>query len=128
MRLPQIETTTGDKLLILFLLILAGAMVYWLPGVIRSKGAWVEALVDNKVVGVYSLNEDRTIAIKGPLGVTEVKIENGRASILRSPCPGKYCIGMGPLGKEGGALICVPNRVVVRTTGSGGQGLDAVTR
>lgn len=128
MILPQIKTTTGDKALIVSLLVFAGALVVWGPSIISSKGEWVRVLVDNEVVGVYSLNDNRTITLKGPLGDTEVIIEDGRARILSSPCPGKHCIMMGSIDKQGGALICAPNKVVVISTDRGQTRLDAVTR
>ena len=81
-----------------------------------------------KLVGKYSLNQDRTVNVPGPLGNTVVRINNGNVRVLSSPCPYKHCVRMGPIGSDGGVIACVPNKVVISVTNDQEDGLDAVSR
>lgn len=60
----------------------------------------------------YPLTEEKHVyKVKGPLGITTVEVENFRARVVDSPCPGKNCVNMG----TAELIICVPNQVVVET-------------
>lgn len=71
------------------------------------------------------LDRETTVNVEGPLGTTVVKVEEGKARIISSPCPRKLCIRMGSISKAGEMVVCVPNKVVVRIKGK--QEIDAVT-
>jgi len=72
---------------------------------------------------------DRMVEATGPLGTTRIAIENGRARIVESPCPGKLCIRMGSVGAPGESAVCLPNRVAVTVEGRAGEGgVDAISR
>ena len=75
----------------------------------------------------FSPDEDKTIHVQGPLGVTTILIENGEVWIEDSPCREKICIKMGKIRRTGEQLICVPNRVVVELEGERGE-VDGVSR
>ncbi|MBI5937048.1 MAG: NusG domain II-containing protein [Betaproteobacteria bacterium] len=55
---------------------------------------------------------DRTIAVPGPLGTTQVEIKSGRVRIKADPSPRQLCVKQGWL-QAGEAAICLPNRVSV---------------
>lgn len=60
----------------------------------------------------YPLTKEKHIyRVKGPLGVTAVEVEDFRARVADSPCPGKNCVNMG----TAELIICVPNQIVVET-------------
>ena len=72
---------------------------------------------------------DTTVALAGPLGPTVMRIERREAWIVTSPCRNQICVRMGHLRAAGPALVCLPNRVMVRFEGRNGPpGVDAVTR
>lgn len=73
-----------------------------------------------------SLSRDTIVYAKGPLGRTEIRIENNKAFIAYSPCPHKICMRMGKIEREGEAVVCVPNGIIVRIIGK--EGLDGITR
>jgi len=54
------------------------------------------------------------LMIEGPLGNTEVHIQQGRVWVSGSPCPDKVCIHMGKIPDNGGFIACLPNRVIIR--------------
>lgn len=68
---------------------------------------------------------DRTLEVKGPLGITTIEIRGKKARIAASPCLGKQCVRMGWAEEGSGAAICAPNRVAVEVAGGGG-GVDAI--
>lgn len=73
------------------------------------------------------LEPDRTIAVTGPLGTTEIEVKGGRARIAASPCEGKLCVRSGGVRPGGAPAVCLPNRVSVSVTG-GKKEPDAVLR
>jgi hypothetical protein len=120
--------TVGDMVLIGVLVALAIASFLVIPGKIAARGAEIEIRAGERVAGRYSLDTDRTVEVEGPLGKTVVEIRNGHARIVASPCPHKLCTRMGQVGRDGGFVACVPNRVVVCIAKQPANGLDAVTR
>jgi hypothetical protein len=63
---------------------------------------------------VYLLDEDREVSVSGPLGETRIIIHNGAAAVKDSPCRDKLCMSMGHIGKRGGWIACLPNRVFLK--------------
>ena len=125
---PKFYTTTSDKILIGFLSALTVALFLVVPHWVLSAATDVEIRSGEKIVGRYSLNNDRIIEVTGPRGITFVEIKAGMVHIKSSPCPNKTCVQMGDFGKEGGCLICLPNEVIVGVGKEVYNGLDAVSR
>lgn len=63
---------------------------------------------------VYSLEEDRSIGIPGPLGETIIVIEDGNVSFVESPCENKTCIAAHSIHDHGEWNACLPNQVIAR--------------
>ena len=114
-----------DKPLIVFL-ILCNARLFYYFGTGFNKGDWVAIEVDAKRVARFPLTADHFARIQGPLGTTEVEIENGRARIVLCPCKLKVCIKSGYIQYADSLSACLPNKVVVRVDGKAQRGLDAV--
>lgn len=66
---------------------------------------------------VYPLEEDREIAIPGPLGTTIVEIHDGHVHIASSPCPNQTCVAVAAINLPGQWVACLPNQVFVRIEG-----------
>ena len=117
--------TIGDKFLIAALLILNGWLfANW--GVGFSKGDWVVVTVNQKETTRLPLDQDQKTHVKGPIGLTEIEVKNGRARIIRSPCKNKVCIKSGYIRYADRLAACIPNRVVIRIVGKNHRGVDAV--
>lgn len=59
-------------------------------------------------------------------------LETGKVRVVESTCPDKVCVRTGWISRPGQAIVCLPNRIVVRIEGSAtGRNLesrfDAVT-
>lgn len=124
----QIRLTAGDGMLLLVVVLLAGLLFFLLPGWVISGGNNLEIRSGNKIVGRYPLNRDQRIEVPGLLGTVTVTVEGGRARIESSPCPHKTCCAMGPVGQEGGVIVCVPNEVIITVGKEKQDRLDAVSR
>jgi len=76
---------------------------------------------------LYPLNENRIIEAVGPLGVTEIHVEDGHVWVHDSPCTNKVCLAMGVIHDSGQFVSCLPNRVFVRISGGAAnqEGPDA---
>ena len=120
--------TFPDKVLIgvlLFLSVISFAAI----SVLKTEGATVVVEQGNKVVGRYSLKDEKKVAVKGPLGETYVEIKEGTARIVDSPCPQKICVRMGKIHRVGDIVVCVPNQVLVRVEGKVDEEVpDAISR
>jgi hypothetical protein len=107
---PFKSTTVADKILLSVLLLLSFSGIIFVKEVL-SKGKTVLIEVDNRPVYVLPVDKDRSVSVQGPMGKTVVEIMNHRVRIAESPCHNKLCIKQGWI--ESGAIICLPNRVVV---------------
>ena len=65
----------------------------------------------------YSLDTEHEVAIPGPLGDTEVHIEDGHVHVIDSPCNSKICVAAGTISRPGEWIICLPNRVFISIEG-----------
>lgn len=63
------------------------------------------------------LARDAQIEVPGPLGVSIITIEKGKARISSDPSPRQYCVRQGWLQQAGEIAICLPNEVSVELTG-----------
>jgi hypothetical protein len=117
-------TTLPDRILLVFLLAITGAAVVLVPFIL-PHGGHIRIEVKNKLVYTnLPLNEDKTIRIDG----LTVEIRGGKVRVAESDCPGKICVKQGWI--DSGAIICLPNRVVITVEGTStapGKGVDATT-
>ncbi len=67
----------------------------------------------------FPLNEDRTVDIAGPAGLTRIEIHEGRARCLRSPGSQGICERAGWLERHGDMAVSLPNRLVLQLQGDG---------
>lgn len=65
-----------------------------------------------------ALTGRKMIDVPGPLGITRIELEHGRARVLSDPGPRQVCVRQGWLSRAGEAAICLPNRTSLEITGS----------
>lgn len=108
----------GDALVFLActaLTALAGVH-FWSPdaprqAIVRLRGEQVAAL---------PLDAPRQFEVRGPLGITRIEIEPGRARVASDPGPRQYCVRQGWLSRGGAIAICAPNEVSLMLEGRNG--------
>jgi thiamine biosynthesis lipoprotein len=60
---------------------------------------------------------DERAAIGGAKGGFTVEVRDGRVAIVQAECPNQVCVRTGWRSDAGDAIVCVPNRAMVRITG-----------
>lgn len=73
----------------------------------------------------FPLSRSQQVEVPGPLGVTVIEIEAGRARVFSDPGPRQYCVLQGWLTRSGSVAICAPNQVSLMLTG-GASGFDSL--
>ena len=126
MRIP-FDMTVLDCTFILVSLFLGVWTLFMLPNYVLSGTDHITISADSKAIGRYSFEENRIVEAEGPLGRTIVEIKNQEVRIVSSPCPNKTCVHMGAFGKNGGFLLCLPNKILIHNTQKS-LDVDAVTR
>ncbi|MDD5296282.1 MAG: NusG domain II-containing protein [Rhodocyclaceae bacterium] len=84
-----------------------------------SGGAPEKAVVkrDGAVVAELPLSARRTLDVPGPIGVTRIEIQPGRARVASDPGAHQYCVRQGWLTQANAIAICAPNHVSLALTG-----------
>jgi hypothetical protein len=83
----------------------------------HEQAAKLQIRLGDKIYATYSLAQNRTIDLQGPIGITRIVIADGKARFERSPCPNQYCVHQGWLSHKGQAAICLPNQVSLELLG-----------
>lgn len=121
------STTIADKILLSMLVLMSFTGIIFIREVF-SKGGIVHIEVNGRSVYVLPIDKDRTVSVEGPEGKTVIEIKDHRIRVTESPCHNKLCIKQGWI--ESGAIVCLPNGVVV-TIGNHEDGfnkiVDAIT-
>ena len=110
---------------LLLVVSLVGAAFFLL----REEGDSVTVTVDHRVIGTYSLAEDRTVEIRtGENGeeVNRLVIRNGEAFMEFATCPDGICAAHKPISREGESIVCLPHKVVVTVVTESGDGPDVI--
>lgn len=89
------------------------ALSLWSPD--RPTQAVVRA--GGKTVATLPLDRASHFEVSGPLGLTRIEVEPGRARVLSDPGPRQYCVKQGWLTRNGAAAICAPNEVSLQLNG-----------
>ena len=105
----------GDVLVILVGLVFVASLFKSLWH--NEQAAKLQIRLGDKIYATYSLAQNRTIDLQGPIGITRIVIADGKARFERSPCPNQYCVHQGWLSHKGQAAICLPNQVSLELLG-----------
>lgn len=116
----------GDLLAVVFVLLLAAAVLLaYLPKG-DATGAWAEIYRNNRLLQTVSLAEDTTFAVEGDY-VNRIEVRQGKIGIAESDCPGADCVHSGFIGTPNRSIVCLPNGVEIRILGEGAD-VDFVVR
>ena len=75
---------------------------------------------------VFPANAEETVTVAGPLGDTVVRIHEGRAWVVSSPCENQTCVASGFIVRQGQWAACLPNNVLLMIRGTGDDDVDVV--
>lgn len=105
----------GDWLVLAAATGLCGALIPFA----LSGGAPEKAVIklDGAVVAELPLSAQRSLEVSGPIGITRIEIQPGRARVASDPGIHQYCVRQGWLTQANAIAICAPNHVSLTLTG-----------
>lgn len=109
----QLNITRADKVLLSICILLSFLSFTYVKAVMPA-GSEVRIEVDGKLKYTFPLNTDKILEVSGIIGKTTVEIKGGKVRIKEAPCPNRLCVHQGWV--ENGAVICLPNKVIVTIT------------
>jgi len=108
----------GDLWVIAFVVLLALAVaVAYFPKEAIPQNAAVQVYRDNVLIRELPLDTDAEFEVKGEY-INAIVIRDGRVCIESSDCPGSDCVHSGWISQSGRSIVCLPNRVEIRITGT----------
>ncbi len=121
------KTLKNDMLLILALLVLAGA-AYGILRLTREPGNEAAVTVDGQLVLTVPLTREATVTVGENRGFRNVvEVSGGRVRVTDADCPDRLCVRQGWIRYSGESIVCLPHKLVVTVRGSE-HDLDAVAR
>ena len=83
--------------------------------IFAKNGERVVVTLDGEHYADYPLDEDISLTInaKDGVGTNLLVISDGRAYVTEASCPDLICVNHRPIWREGEAIVCLPNKVVV---------------
>ncbi|HPK63686.1 MAG TPA: NusG domain II-containing protein [Sphaerochaeta sp.] len=121
MKIPS--SLVGDLVIILLCAAAVGFFVFALG---QNTGNGYVSVQTADGVYRYSLKNDRSVTVTGPLGDTIIEIRGGKARIVDSACPNKTCTFQSPIDRSGSFIACLPNHVLLTVVGPMPQEIDDV--
>jgi hypothetical protein len=91
-----------------WLVVLAGALLVGLSIPLFWQGGLADRAIirqEGKVFAEVDLRSRRQLEVAGPLGVTLIAVEPGRARVVSDPGPRQYCVRQGWLMRPGEIAI-----------------------
>ncbi len=109
------------------LLLLAGVIFALALLCFAKQGGCVQVRRDGAVIATYDLAKDGTYLIENASGATNLlMIEDGKAFVKEASCPDAVCVHTGKISKNGQAIVCIPNGLVIEVISKEEADLDAV--
>ena len=112
---PKDGIRSGDIGVLLAGAVLVVALTMWAWG--GGQGDTVIIRAAGQVIETTSLTHPQRLNVNGPLGVTRIEIEPGRARVAADPSPRQLCVKQGWLTQSGQAALCLPNQVSLEIRG-----------
>jgi len=101
-------------------LALGAVLTSWLAANFWSSAAPQKVVIraGGQLFAEARLDKPQRIRVPGPLGVSIVEIQAGRARVASDPSPRQLCVKHGWLSHAGDAALCLPNQLSVELAGA----------
>ena len=111
----------GDLILI-FILILAVALTVYLSHTNNANDVCI--YINGTLKYTYAITSDVKIDLNKDGIDMQIVIKDGKVYVEHSDCKEQLCVHQTPITKDGGSIVCLPNRVVIRVEN---REIDAVS-
>jgi hypothetical protein len=125
--------TPYDIALGLVVLVAGLLSLYWVGMAGAASAGTLRIEIEGRLVAEYTFqatDPPRTIVVQAPRGPIGLELREGRVRVLPLPadiCPLGICWNSGWTSHPAKAIVCLPNRMVVRILRVPG-GVDGITR
>ena len=109
------------------IILLIALVMYIFPKFLAESADQILVLVDGREYGIYSLHETKEIRIETEQGYNLLVIKEGQAYVAEADCENQVCVHTKPITQNGGQIVCLPHRVVIRLQTIEKREIDAVT-
>ena len=108
----------ADLIIVLLAAVMALSIILFFAR--NDDGKTAVILKDGREITRIDLNnpEKREITVGGEYE-NVIVCENGEIGVIHSTCPGGVCVTSGKISGAGKSIVCLPNRMEIRITGSG---------
>ena len=109
--------TKGDKLLIVFVIILALLSTLFIRRqAFSSSGKYISVQVNGQEVKQIIFDPE-IIGNKIPIETDLIEIGDERVRVIEADCPDKIDVKQGYISRIGETIVCLPNRMVIEIKG-----------
>ncbi|NLC03519.1 MAG: NusG domain II-containing protein [Tissierellia bacterium] len=113
--------TKGDKLLIVFVIILALLSTLFIRRqAFSSSGKYISVQVNGQEVKQIIFDPKiigNKIPIETEFGYNLIEIGDERVRVIEADCPDKIDVKQGYISRIGETIVCLPNRMVIEIKG-----------
>lgn len=117
--------TKGDKLLIVFVLILSlASMGYIKSQGLSNKDKYVSVQVNGEEIKRIIFDKSvvgKTIPIETKYGYNLIEVGDNQVRVIEASCPDKIDVKQGYISRISETIVCLPNRLIVEI-----KGIDSV--
>ena len=92
------------------------SVLFW-TSVGAEEGSMISVYQDGKLIKEISLSDTTEFMVEG-VYTNVISVEDGKAAIIESDCPGTDCVHSGWIHEPGRSIVCLPNRVEIRIEGA----------
>ena len=114
-----------DMVLCLAVLVIAGCSLLGYSYLGKQIAARVIVEQDGKVIGEYSLQEDKEIKINE---TNVLSIQEGHVDMTWADCRDQICVKHKSISKNGETIVCLPNKIIVMVESDEDAALDATAK
>lgn len=123
--------TRGDKLLIVFVLVLTILSLGFIKKqALSNDSKYVSVQVDGEEIKKIIYDKKiigKTIAIESEYGYNLLEIGDERVRVIEASCPDKIDVKQGYISNIGEMIVCIPNKLVIEIKGvAAGEEIDMI--
>lgn len=103
------------KLVVILLIAIVGVFIF--INVTKEKGSIAEVYYEDELILSIDLSIDEEYTVGGELGDVVLEVKDGMIRVKKENSPKNICSKEGFIGDSSRALICLPNKIIVKIVG-----------
>ena len=94
-----------------------------------TAGAMAQITLEGTIlreIDLSHIEEAQMFTVEGTQGSNTIAMEHGRIRVYAADCPDQLCVHKGWI--DGGMIVCLPNRLVIRIGSNAMDAIDGVSQ